>query len=120
VRVADVLRTDVGAWSSGKYVRYAVGEQFTTHMDGNLDFTVAFNAARGQPPHANIIWTCFVYLNDVAGGGETAWVKWDDAQERDREYFRVTPRLGRAIFFPVRHSSARILRSSTKPCLLRV
>ena len=100
-RISRVLRTEPGAWSSGKYVRYAKGGQFETHMDGNLDFTVHFNRAVGEPAHANVVWTCFVYLCDVARGGETAWLKYDDDAADDVEFFRVAPRAGRAVFFPV-------------------
>ncbi|MEM6622999.1 MAG: 2OG-Fe(II) oxygenase [Pseudomonadota bacterium] len=71
-------------------LHYAPGQQFKLHVDGiwsgaDPDSIQAFNAEGGQR-----LFTTMVYLNDVGGGGGTAFPQLD---------LRVGPSQGRLLIF---------------------
>eukprot|EP00038_Savillea_parva_P019954 m.29871 g.29871 ORF g.29871 m.29871 type:complete len:325 (-) comp4639_c0_seq1:116-1090(-) len=80
-RLAEVTAHRVENMESAKIIRYQKGHHFGKHCDINAANLKASEGGivtldgRDAPDHVNREITCFVYLNDVAHGGATAFYK---------------------------------------------
>lgn len=83
-RLAVLANRDPKTMESAKVIRYQDGEQFECHSDVQLGSRDDLFALPGQESKmtsfVNREITCFIYLNDVAEGGETAF--WEERGSR--------------------------------------
>mmetsp|Transcript_15369 Transcript_15369/g.39613 ORF Transcript_15369/g.39613 Transcript_15369/m.39613 type:complete len:348 (-) Transcript_15369:218-1261(-) len=75
-RLAEVTNHKVENMESAKIIRYLEGHHFGKHCDLSAAHNyggIATLDGVPAPRHCNRELTCFIYLNDVAKGGETAF-----------------------------------------------
>jgi len=104
-RVAALTLRKIANMESTKIIHYQQDQEFTRHFDFSATSgrKSRFKALDGRdiPKHVNRELTLFVFLNDVAEGGETAFYDastsggWQSAPE----YLRVRPERGLAVLF---------------------
>jgi len=86
-----------------KIIHYARDQEFTRHFDysGTAGAKSRFKALDGRPipRHVNRDLTLFVFLNDVADGGETAFYDATNGWQAAPEYIRIRPERGLAVLF---------------------
>eukprot|EP00037_Helgoeca_nana_P023985 m.251721 g.251721 ORF g.251721 m.251721 type:complete len:382 (+) comp26506_c3_seq27:183-1328(+) len=134
-RLAEVTARTVENLESAKIIRYQEGHHFGKHCDitaANLIDGVATLDGRSVPAHVNREVTCFIYLNDVACGGETAFYSEavhinEDGSEVIRqgkevdgdfseEVVRISPQRGMLVmFFPTAQPPSGELPVLTRP-----
>jgi len=102
-RVAELTQRKVANMESAKIIHYAREQEFTRHFDysGTEGSKSRFKALDGRPipRHINRDLTLFVFLNDVAEGGETAFYDATKGWQAAPEYMRIKPRAGLAVLF---------------------
>jgi len=104
-RVAALTLRDVRNFESAKLIHYGRDQEFTRHFDfsATAGSKKRFKALDGRaiPKHVNRDLTLFVFLNDVAEGGETAFYDAGTTAgwQAGPEYMRITPQAGLGVLF---------------------
>lgn len=93
-----------GDCEQAKIIHYQREQEFTRHFDysataGKKEGRFKSLDGRSIPRHVNRELTLFVFLNDVARGGETAFFDASTNWQTGPEYMRIKPERGLAVLF---------------------
>ena len=102
-RVASLSGRLAANMESAKIIHYQQDQEFTRHFDysGTAGDKRRFKAldGRAMPKHVNRDLTLFVFLNDVAEGGETTFYDASKNWQTAPEFLRIKPQHGLAVLF---------------------